>query len=658
MIDLFRRHESLIILTCLFCIFLVLSLLSEGLYGGEDNITNFYLARYAFNYPYLFIDPSGKPLYTILSSPFTLFGFHGIKFFNILIGVITAFIAYSIARRINIRPAVMVIFFLCFMPVYTIMLLTALPEILAGFVLIFSILLFLDKKYTFSAIVISFLIFACPQGIILLPLFLVAFLWQNQARAIPFLTSGFILFSILGSFYYSDILWVIHRILFPLFMQHDHSSNLALWYFVGHLKEMMGLPILLMFVLGSYIILRQLLSGQKVLSEKVSLPAVLLVVPLLLFLSFLIFLSWEGLGESISDTRTFVVLLPVAAILALKGYESLEITLSGFFPPQDNFSIKLTSFRVLMIVILVYTAFTVNNIPVGLSPQEETLKEIAAWLETSEFSKRKIYTNNASLLQFIDAKPFDSVSGSGFILNTGEDLKKIQSDAIVIWGGLNSNYESGISEVSSLDATNLKPVNYFMAQKDHSTSGDKFNEHWVMVPATSAVYAYNRSIKDSLLSLHESSPPLKQLLSLGFEDKSNHSDTVNFSETIHHTGKFSFEIDSNCAFGPGFSNYFRIIPDALIHQKIRATVYLYILSPLNGTNTSLVISYENNGKSYFYKALNLTQEKLILNSWNKIVLSAPLPGFKSQDDILKVYIWNPNKEVFFMDDLSVDIIRN
>ena len=79
---------------------------------------------------------------------------------------------------------------------------------------------------------------------------------------------------------------------------------------------------------------------------------------------------------------------------------------------------------------------------------------------------------------------------------------------------------------------------------------------------------------------------------------------------------------------------------------------------MKGTNTFLVISLENKGQSYFYQCQNLTNQKLILNRWNKIILSVPLTDLKSHDDILKVFIWNPNKEVFFMDDLRVDLIRN
>jgi hypothetical protein len=36
----------------------------------------------------------------------------------------------------------------------------------------------------------------------------------------------------------------------------------------------------------------------------------------------------------------------------------------------------------------------------------------------------------------------------------------------------------------------------------------------------------------------------------------------------------------------------------------------------------------------------------------------PLPVLKSPGDILKVYIWNPGKQLFYLDDMRVEETRD
>ena len=293
-----------------------------------------------------------------------------------------------------------------------------------------------------------------------------------------------------------------------------------------------------------------------------------------------------------------------------------------------------------------------------LSPLEKTFRELSSWLKTSAYSGKKIYTANSLLLGFIDVNPYDTLNGSGFKLSRCEDLKNIQPGAVVVWDELSGTSDSGIPEDSLLSSPNLKLVNYFRSQEDRISGEVKSYDCWVMTATGRNDPANNYSIKDSLIDAFEMHTSLKQLISLGFEEGGGNTDTLQYSATIRHNGKFSYKMDGSHEFSPGLCAYARMIPDSLNRQQIRATVYIYIPSPWKGTNTFLVISLENKGQSYFYQCQNLTNQKLALNRWNKIILSVPLPDLKSHDDILKVFIWNPNKEVFFMDDLRVDLIRN
>ncbi|MEZ4999795.1 MAG: hypothetical protein R2727_03700, partial [Bacteroidales bacterium] len=81
------------------------AILSPGSFGGEDNISHFKIARYAFRYPSLFIDQWGKPVFTILASPFAQFGFNGIRIFNVLMSALTCWFGFLTIRKFNYSAA-------------------------------------------------------------------------------------------------------------------------------------------------------------------------------------------------------------------------------------------------------------------------------------------------------------------------------------------------------------------------------------------------------------------------------------------------------------------------------------------------------------------------------------------------------------------------
>ena len=172
----------------------ILSLLSEGFYGGADNISHYFIARYSFKYPHLFLEPWGRPVFTIMASPFCQFGFQGLKLFNVLLGCLTAFLAYLTAKKLNIDRSWLAIIFVIFTPMYFLMTLTGLTEIQFGFILMLAVYLFFDEKYIASAIIISFLPLSRSEGYALIPIFFIALILKRKYLALPFLISGLLLF--------------------------------------------------------------------------------------------------------------------------------------------------------------------------------------------------------------------------------------------------------------------------------------------------------------------------------------------------------------------------------------------------------------------------------------------------------------------------------
>ena len=83
-----------------------------------DSVVHYFFARYAFQNPMLFLDHWAKPFFTLLASPFAQFGFSGMKLFNGLAGLLSAWLAYCIARKLDLKFAWLAIIFVLFSPLH------------------------------------------------------------------------------------------------------------------------------------------------------------------------------------------------------------------------------------------------------------------------------------------------------------------------------------------------------------------------------------------------------------------------------------------------------------------------------------------------------------------------------------------------------------
>lgn len=419
-----ERNSLILLLLTLFAFFSVIAFLSDGCYGGADNYVHYRLSRYAFKYPKFLLDLWGKPLFTTLSSPFSQFGFIGIKIFNILTGLLTALFSYEIVKKLNYKNPLLIIPFLCFTPIYFIMLFTGLTEILFSFILILSVYLFLKNKFIAASIIVSLLPFARNEGFIMFPLFFIAFILVKKYKAIPFLASGFLFFSFIGSFYYHDFLWVINNN--PYTGAKGIYGNGGLFDFVFANKEISGIPLSVMYLVGIVLLFCQLIFNwkSKVLTNNIEF--ILIFLPLMTYLSFHSILWWKGLGSSLGLVRVMAAVMPLGAILSLKGYNYVEKIFSF------NKWIK-AFFLIAILFIVIRTVFVIYQVPVRLDTPQQLVKETADWLRESTYYKNKIYYYDPFFPEMLDIDPYDESRIQELIPNREKPEEGIPIGGIVLW---------------------------------------------------------------------------------------------------------------------------------------------------------------------------------------------------------------------------------
>jgi Gpi18-like mannosyltransferase len=447
-----EQSSVLIILFGLLILFTVLLFLSDGFMGGADNLTHFRYSRYAYQNPRLFLWHWGKPLFTILSSPFAQLGFRGIQFFNILCGLLSAYLSYLICRKLHMRNAILVIFFVSFLPIYTVMMLSGMTEILFSTVLTLSIYFFVKNKFILSAIVISLLPFVRTEGIFIIPVIGLALLISKQYKAVPFLLFGILAFSLIGWPVYSDFFWLINKMPYTGYKVYGTGS---FFHFVGTAYFYLGNILLILAIAGILHIIIKYVHRDKT----GTLLFFLIMLPFMTYFTAHSFMWWSGSGTSLGLHRYMAGVSPFIAIIALSGFNLFDrlIRFLGYRWLRWIYFISVP-------VLIVWYPFNRYKIPVPLDSSQKAIEKFAGWYDSSKYANRKIYYFNPEITYFLKINPYDKSKCRGLVYNNQNPHKKIRQGELIVWDSKYSK-SHGLYLKTLRNDKNLRFVNKFGGNK-------------------------------------------------------------------------------------------------------------------------------------------------------------------------------------------------
>lgn len=228
---------------------LIVIFLTQNSYGGGDNFAHYKFAHWGWKYHHLLFDHWGKPVFTIFISPFAQFGINGARIYNLLMGFSTALIVWKLAIHFKFKYSALILLLVIFTPIYFILMFTTLTEVSFSFFLALAVLLFFKKKYLFSAIAVSFLPIVRTEGIVLFPLFVMAFSLKKKYLSIPFLLTGFFVITLCGLPFNDDFWWLITKMPYSGDAKDIYGSG-SLFRFINDTRGILGYPIWILFVMG------------------------------------------------------------------------------------------------------------------------------------------------------------------------------------------------------------------------------------------------------------------------------------------------------------------------------------------------------------------------------------------------------------------------
>ena len=637
-----KDKYAFLILAILFVLFCVLEILSDSVYEGADNISHYNISHYAFQYPYLFLDHWGKPIFTLFSSPFSQFGFKGIIFFNIIVGLFTSFITFKIAKELKYSNSLLVIIFVTFAPYYFMMHLTALTEMLFSLLLIASVYLALKNKFVFSAIILSFIPFVRNEGIVIFPFFFLYFFINKKYKQIPYMLTGTLIYSLIGLWYFKDFFWLVNQL--PYSVTSIYGSG-SLFHFINNLDLILGKPLVVLLIIGILLMIYNLFKRNKSFEYSNILKAEYLIIflPFLSYFCLHSFLWWKGMGGSMGLIRVITAVIPLASLICLKGFNLIDT----FY---INKKYLRSSIFVLVIGIILYMPFEIFKYPIKLSSIQKTIKEASDWLKQSSFAGNKIYYYDPSFPRNLNIDPYDN-NKCQIIYEFS--TTNIVDDCVLLWDAHFGPLEGKSPLKEIMESKNFKLVNYFSDYRKIDITANDYGVY-IFVKTKFNEKNNNYELLKKIEKLNENK--FENVIEVNFDFENSNDSRV--SDEKYKSGKKSVKLNKENPFSPAFTIKLSELFKEIIPFEIETSVDIYSEYNLNENPVVLIISIENNGNSYFYSAIKANNLIFTDSNWITFNNTKIIKEIKSLNDEIGVYVWNQGKNNVYIDNLKVKIFKN
>jgi hypothetical protein len=390
------------LLIIFFCALSYFAYFNEYSEGGGDNAYHYFFSRYAFLYPKFFLEHWAKPLFVLLSSPFSQFGIYGTTIFNIIIGLSSAFITYKFAKAIGLKFSWLSIIILLSLPSYFFILQSAMTEPLMSFIVILSCYLLYQEKYFPAAIIMSFSLFSRSEGMFLTFYVLIYLSLIKQWKYIPLLTVGFFIYAFIGLFTGRDFFWYFTENPYGVISQYGHGEWI---HFFSKYDYMWGLPQTIALSLGLLIIISLSIFKIKKLNFQLLIPEhkflILVVIPAIIFFAFHVIVWKYGWCASYGLERVMNCIAPLVALIILYALNYLIST-------------KLPNYiSLIFISAFLYYSFIATfkfvTYPSKAYAGDKILFEASKWFKNNCNPNSTIYYSHPTLILDLDRNIFDTI---------------------------------------------------------------------------------------------------------------------------------------------------------------------------------------------------------------------------------------------------------
>jgi len=613
-------------------VLIIIHWLSTGVDGETDSIGHFQLARYAFKYPAYFLDHWGKPLFTILAAPFAQLGYQGALAFNMLCGLMSAWFGYQIAKRMEVKYAWVAIVFTIFTPVYLFIIFTSLTEILFSTVLIAAIYLFISKQFTWSAILISFIPFARAEGMMFIMLFIPALLMVKSYKSIIFLFTGFVVFSIVGWPLYHDLLWFFTKMPYGSSGSALYGSG-SFWYYFEKMDYIMNYPLLILGFVGLLVMISELKNGLKNYRDTKFITMYFLIIPS--FFGFILaqsFLWWQGMLGVLASTRFIACVLPLGAIISLKGFE--WVMEKAFFNKIIYFMLGI-----FIVSLVIYKPFTYSKLPMKTGLNFAVMENLTTWLKTTPFADRKAYYSDPMFPFYMNLDPSDPERCyRAYSYENNDPALIMKPGELLIWDAQFTGFEGHLPFDSLMKNNNMRLLNVFTPVESFTIIGGQKYKLAVFMKAP----------RDTTRAEY------KQFYYNDFESGLTTEQMKHITTSESKSGKQAIIMTPDYIYSPTSEGKISSLP-GYTNISLKASVNIMNPSKSEKGQILLVLSIEDKDHKIFkYQAVKDSEFTYTPGKWFSISLNDVINRNNPAEGTYKVYVWYTGKNKIYVDDLKLE----
>jgi hypothetical protein len=389
-------------------LYAVYGLLSRGTYY-DDDISHYLIAKQIWKHPGLAFSTWGRPAFTILYAPVSLFGFSAVRLFSGLLAGVTCLMAAWIARSYGVKRYWLAALFTGFQPELFRLAFSSLTELTFAFLLAGAILAYRRRNWVWMAIAAGWLPLARYET---LPIVLVfAFLSLRERRpwllllvAAPLLIQN--AYGAVQSHSPAALLFPLDQVLGirKTAFKPDYGTG-ELLYYIKRLPSGYGWACLLLALYGAFRLRFGVLQGCAALAVAV------------LSITYRFFPSAGVAGY----TRHLAIVAPVVGVLAARGVESL--------PGISNQ--RALAVALALGLVALSAGETLRTVrPFRLNPERQTVIQAATWFRSSEYRGRPVL---GSHVWFPFAADMDRYDRRKFLPITPENVDSSTVGSVVFW---------------------------------------------------------------------------------------------------------------------------------------------------------------------------------------------------------------------------------
>ena len=626
-----RRLMYALIAVILF-IDMTILVLSNGYSGGSYSVMHYQFARWAFVNPENLLNSWANPIYTLLAAPFALLGFKSLQLMNIMLGILSGYFAYRVAKELKMKTPLLALVICSFTPVFMMTFFGGTTEIMFAFVAILGTFLLIKDKFFAGAVVVSMLPLIRLDGFILLPVYAIYFLRWHRVKYLPLLLSATVLYSLIGLMFGKSLFWLFEGVKLWSDSIYGHGSFTQ---FIVRSPGFFGIPNEIFFVTGLVAGLWLYIRERKEYSQEF----VLVVLPFVIYFLAHSFAWWQGIGNSQGLSRYMAAIVPFMAVMATRG---LYLFAKMFFIIFKSEAVRIGAL-ILGFASIIHIPFAIQNYPVSLSSTDWALSDAAEYIKVNGLDTKKIYYTDPSIFYFLNKNP---KCNSCIEVKNAEQLKLMQNSDLLLFDAAFATLK-GINFNSVLYSSGFKLIQVFSPETPVQTFGKPY-----------FVALLERSDIDSLTMLENqkiisgANKSYTTLVKYDF-DSSTPTDTITVSTSkINRTAYFRIPKRNR--------NYLvsEIKLDTINPlQPITLKVSYRQFRKTSDENLRYFVEAVSNGSTLYKRVFEVgTPAQANPDEWHDISFTLILHNIEVTPELtIRTGFWNKRKGEFLIDDYRVEV---